>query len=259
MQAGELVEMLNRHYVPEGRPPAGLFASEVGSPCGRRRADALWMPFTRSGGSGLVGHEIKVSRADVMVELSDATKSEPWAQFCDRWWLVVSDPALVDGLEIPEAWGIMSPPSGRRTRSMTVIRKAPQLHPMDASPGIRRLLAWNFHRTATALDEARRNSRYHAGQVERLSEQLAEARTGQAGSPHAKRVARIIHIAEDRAKRESIWHVDDNVIVDAIVDAAAVHEATTAARDRLAALVKAIDDPLSYAKAAVVKALDGAR
>lgn len=253
--APDLVDMLTRHYLPEGRPPGGLFAAEIGSPDGRRRADALWMPFTRAGGTGLVGHEIKVSRSDVLVELADPTKTEPWAQYCEHWWLVIADPALVTGLEIPAAWGIMSPPSGRRTRSMTIVRPAPKLHPMDPSPGLRRLLTWHFHRSTEFLNQVTGDLDYHKREVERLRANLAEASAGQPNSPQAQRVARILHAARKLAEDEGVWSVDDDVIARAIVDASAVSAATQSARRQLGSLLDRLADPLSYARTEVEKAL----
>lgn len=80
IRAGDLVAMLRRHYLPEGRPPGGIFAGEIESPDGRRRADALWAPWSIAGGAGIVGHEVKVSRSDVLTELADPMKAEPWAR-----------------------------------------------------------------------------------------------------------------------------------------------------------------------------------
>lgn len=61
--AGELLERLKRHYIKPGDlMPGGAFLPEV--VLGSRRADALYVGFFRSRGKMLVGHEIKVSRAD---------------------------------------------------------------------------------------------------------------------------------------------------------------------------------------------------
>lgn len=264
MDAAALTQILKRHYLPESRPPGGLFAAEVGSPCGRRRADALWLPLTRAGGNGLVGHELKVSRSDVLAELADPTKAEPWSQYCARWWLVVSDPALVDGLEIPEAWGIMSPPSGRRTRSMTIVRKAPKLDPREPSQGLRRLLGWHFYGTHDRIGAAKRDADWKGREVERLRAELAEARTGAVGSPHAKRVGRIIHEAEKRLKDAGTWaRVDDDSVIAAIVDAEATRDAARQVRDEMQRHMRAVDaalEPVKYARKAVEKALTlGAR
>ena len=78
--ARDVVAMLQRHYLPEGRPAGGVLAIEIGAPDGTRRADAVWAPFTIAGGDGLIGHEIKVTRSDVLAELADPAKADPWAQ-----------------------------------------------------------------------------------------------------------------------------------------------------------------------------------
>lgn len=227
LTASDVVAMLRRHYLPEGRPPGGLFAAEVGSPDGRRRADVMWAPLTTAGGTGLVGHEVKVSRADVLVELTDPTKAEPWAQYCDRWWLVVADPALVDGLDVPEAWGIMAPPSGRRTRSMTVVRSALALHPKDPAPGLRRLLAWQTFGTADVLARAKYRADNAEEQVERLRREVAELQAaGSRGGEYAKRVARLVHEVEQRCRRAPIWHAAPDDVDEAVVAAAVDHIAT---------------------------------
>lgn len=150
----DMVRLLKNHYLPENVPPGGILATEIGSPDGKRFADALWQSMTRSGGMKLVGHEIKVSRADVMVELKDIAKAEPWMQYCDQWWLTVSDPAIVEGLDIPSSWGIMSPPSGRKRRSMTIIQDAPMLKPISKDAGLLRLLTWQSMQTAKTVQEA---------------------------------------------------------------------------------------------------------
>lgn len=253
--AGDLTATLRRHYLPDGRPPGGVFAAEIGSPDGRRRADALWMPLTTSGGTGLIGHEIKVTRADVMVELQDPTKAEPWLQFCERWWLVVADPALIEGLEVPEAWGIMSPPSGRRTRSMTIVRRAPKLHPKNPAPGLQRLLAWSFYRQSTALGEAERDrDRYHR-LWDDATERLAQRPAG-SDSPHATRVHDLLRKIEQAADGREVWHrADDDLIAETVVDAMVVRTATKSAARQLEGVAQSLEDPFAYAKRHVNAAL----
>ncbi|WP_052373121.1 hypothetical protein [Amycolatopsis taiwanensis] len=140
--AKNMIDMLRRHYLPETKPPGGVFAPEIAAPSSDRRADLIWQGVTAGFGQDLVGHEIKVSRRDLQVELADHTKSDAWMRYCDRWWLVVSDLSLIEGLELPPTWGVMAPPSGRRTRSMTVIVDAPQLKPVDQAPAYLRIATW---------------------------------------------------------------------------------------------------------------------
>lgn len=142
--ASQVLGMLRRHYLPEYRTPQGIFLPEIGAPSGVRRADLIWQSFGRG---GLVGHEIKVTRADLRHELDQREKCLDWKEYCDRWWLVVPHAALLDGLDIPADWGIMLPPSGRRTRTMTVHRQAPDLHPDTQDPALRRINSWLYWRT----------------------------------------------------------------------------------------------------------------
>lgn len=144
--ARAVLDMLRRHYLPETKPPGGIFAPEIGAPDSDRRADLIWQGITAGFGKELVGHEIKVTRRDLQIELQDPTKSDAWMRFCDRWWLVVPDPALVEGFELPPHWGVMAPPSGRRTRSMTVLVDAPKLKPYPQAPAYLRLATWLFWR-----------------------------------------------------------------------------------------------------------------
>lgn len=142
LTADDMKTMLRAHYQAPYKPMAGLFATEIGAPTGGRTADAIWAPLTTAGGDGLIGHEIKVSRADLLTELADPTKAEAWSQHCREWWLVVSDPTMCDGLTTPETWGIMTPPSGRRKRSMTVVRPAAINRAANDALGWRRVTAW---------------------------------------------------------------------------------------------------------------------
>jgi hypothetical protein len=155
--ARDMIEMLRRNYIPEGKPAAGIFAPEIQAPDSARRADLIWQGVTAAGRE-LVGHEIKVSRADLLAELADLSKTDPWQRYCDRWWLVVSDPNLITGLELPATWGVLAPPSGRRTRSMTVLAPAPALKPATQEPALRTLatwLHWQHHHALTDAKQAR--------------------------------------------------------------------------------------------------------
>lgn len=150
-----MVAMLRRHYVPDESRPAGIFAPEVQAPgLTRRTADLIWLGCTAATGKLLIGHEIKVSRADLLAELADLTKTDPWQRYCDRWYLVVPSVSLIEGLELPGSWGVMLPPSGRRTRSMTVNRPAPPLRPDEQSPALRTIAAWVHWRVRDARNRA---------------------------------------------------------------------------------------------------------
>lgn len=144
LDARGVLKLLEAHYNPPNRQPSWNLLSEIQAPSSNRRADLIAMGLGSSSGYQLVGHEIKVTRADLVHELEDLTKPDPWLRYCQQWWLVVADPALVEDLEIPERWGVMAPPSGRRTRSMTMLRDAPKVKVDDLGPAYRTIAAKSF-------------------------------------------------------------------------------------------------------------------
>ncbi|MGP5262766.1 MULTISPECIES: hypothetical protein [Glutamicibacter] len=73
----------------------------------------------------LIGHEVKVSRADWLTELKDPAKSERIKRFCTYWFLVVPDESIVRPDELPEGWGLMAK-AGNRLR---IKHQAPKLAP----------------------------------------------------------------------------------------------------------------------------------
>lgn len=210
LTARDMTEILRRAYLPENRPASGVFAPEIGAPDGRRRADVIWAPLTMAGGGGLVGHEIKVSRSDVVAELEDHTKAESWSQYCDRWWLTVADPALVEGLDVPEAWGIMSPPSGRRKRAMTVIRPAPMLHPMEPAIAVRRVLSWYHHHVGVQVTSHKLILESRDKEIKRSREEIEELRLwgGRSLPPHAKQINEIQRKAKALLGERRVWMAD---------------------------------------------------
>lgn len=152
LTANDMYRLLNAHHFPSGKVPMGLLIKEIGSPCGKRRADAIYLPRSSWSPETIIGYEIKVSRSDLIVELNDPAKVDPWLQYCDQWWLVLPDPSLCDGLVIPDQWGILTPPSGRRKRTMTVIRPAPSLHPQHVAPALRRIVSHMMDNLVREID-----------------------------------------------------------------------------------------------------------
>ena len=98
-------------------------------------------------GPMLHGHEVKVSRSDWLVELKDPEKAEAFKQFCDYWWLVVSDRSVVRADELPEGWGLMVA-SGRSTR---VVRQATRLSPVPMTRDLQATLMRATAKTAARL------------------------------------------------------------------------------------------------------------
>lgn len=200
--AHSMTELLRQHYNPDGRAMGHLFMPEIGAPGGRRRADLLVAPISIAGAKAntLIGHEIKVTRSDVMAELADPTKADPWMRYCTRWYLVVADPALVEGLTIPDLWGVMAPPSGRRTRSMTILREAPKLTPDgDMSPALSRLAAYMVGRLEGVVKRAEYDRDAYKRRAERAEEREQELRlSGAVGhiSPNIQRINAIVNLVE---------------------------------------------------------------
>lgn len=200
--ASTMTELLRQHYNPDGRALSHLFMPEIGAPGGRRRADLLVAPVSIAGSAAntLIGHEIKVTRSDVMAELADPTKADPWMRYCTRWYLVVADPSLIEGLTIPDLWGVMAPPSGRRTRSMTILREAPKLTPDgDMSPALSRLAAYMVNRLEHIVKRAEYDRDSWKDRAERAEQREQELRLEGAGgysSPHTKRINAIVNLVE---------------------------------------------------------------
>lgn len=214
-----MVQMLRRHYLPEGRPAGGVFAPEIMSPDGRRKADLIWQSVTKAGEYRLVGHEVKVSRSDVIAEIQDPTKAEAWMQFCDQWWLVVSDPEMLKGLDIPETWGIMAPPSGRLKRSMTVVKPAAVLKPIHQADGLRRLVSWQLTQSETVVAPMRYTIQTQERQLNDLREKVYKSQNNQKDSPQHERIEKIVLKVEEVLRNENWMHrLNDQDVIDALVD-----------------------------------------
>lgn len=117
--AAALLDMLRVHHGltgPAEKWAGGSLVPEVsanGSFGDGRRADAVYIGYTASSGRCLIGYEIKTSRADWRREIAGAAnKADQWADQCHEWWIVVADPTIVKVGELPEGWGLMSPPTG---------------------------------------------------------------------------------------------------------------------------------------------------
>ncbi len=79
-------------------------------------------------------YECKASREDLKKELRDPTKVEGVGKYATYWWLAVENEKILDGLVIPEAWGILAPEVRGGRRLLKVVRKAPKLKPAVFSP-----------------------------------------------------------------------------------------------------------------------------
>lgn len=154
MNAAQLIAQLERDLIRKKEAPSGIFLTEVGSPDGRRRADALFIPGV--GGKGIDGYEIKVSRADLRAELADPRKVDSWKRYCRRWWLAVPDAKMLDGLDVPDDWGIKVAPNAKNRVAFTVVRPAPLLEPHDIGPALGRIATvWAYRMRDARQDVSR--------------------------------------------------------------------------------------------------------
>lgn len=123
MRTPELLERLRRHYIKPGEGFAGgIFVPECGwNGATGSRCDALYAGFTSTSGRRLIGHELKVSRADWRHELDQLEKADPWHDNCHAWYVVAPSEDVVPRAEVPAGWGLMVP--GRsKTRMQVIVR-----------------------------------------------------------------------------------------------------------------------------------------
>lgn len=184
MTTAELLARLQRHYIKPGENlPGGIFVPEVssnGSWGAGRRCDALYVGFTSSSGRILVGHELKISRADWLHELDDREKADQWADQCHEWWLVVSDPAIVRDGELPAGWGLMAP--GRSKTRLDILHK-PDRRPREHRP------SWDTVRAILARQDTLRAQAISSIRLKAFDE---------ARKDNEQRIQAAVHAAADR-------------------------------------------------------------
>lgn len=125
MKTEELLKLLatnwpspSHAFIPEFRGGTGWSRES--------RADAIAMHLWPSEGLELHGFELKISRGDWLRERKDPYKADPIKQFCDRWYLVVSNLKIIKYAdELPKGWGLMFAENGN---ILTMI-EAPKLTP----------------------------------------------------------------------------------------------------------------------------------
>jgi hypothetical protein len=218
-----MLDMLRGHLGgAPSNPDPGFFIREIQAPESTRRADALWVPLDSQHRGQLWGFEIKISRSDVLAELSDPTKADAWLRYCDRWWLCVADPRHVDGLDIPGHWGILAPPSGRSKRLMTVIRQAPELKPAARDVAFATIMSRLYFGSDVSEGEIRElRSRLdrEVDETKRIRALLESANreldvVGRMGESE-RRAADLIKAVENEA---DIWRADPAVVARYVAD-----------------------------------------
>lgn len=152
--AQQLYELIKQRF----SQPGWVTFSEVSDGTGAniaRYADAIAMAIWPSRGYEVNGFEIKVSRGDWLKELADPSKSHAVQRFCDRWWIVVADAAIVQEGELPKTWGLMAPKPGPKGPKLQVLTKAPLLKTDRMEPAfVASILRRQFQCQQTMIREA---------------------------------------------------------------------------------------------------------
>lgn len=238
IDAHQVLKALENDLIRDEFRPTGLFLTEIQAPNSDRRADAIWMTARTA---RITGYEVKVSRSDLKAELRDPTKCEPWLKYCDQWWLVVGDETILIGLmdEIPEDWGICTPPTSPNRRMMKVIREAPMLAPADKAPVLGKLIS---HQSYRALDlqreveQANRRADMATKRADQRDQSHLEYLQRQA-NPFEKKFAEVaeeydkIRAENDYSYHERLNHVSAEVIARAIVAGKEGEKLTNAAKN----------------------------
>lgn len=184
----EMVELLRQRYCQDsGNGPAAVLFPQVRNAAGfdaTRTADALVMQLWPSRGLHLEGFEVKCSRADVLKELKQPEKAEAIARFCEKWWLVLSDPAFIKDGELPEEWGLLVL-RGSKLHAVkpAPLRKVPRELPKTFLAALLRQADREAHRPteeaiaaarAEGIEIGKREAGYAGRNLERLQGEVAE-------------------------------------------------------------------------------------
>lgn len=112
----KLLEAVRKSYPPDHYIVVDQVRSDTSIRA--RIADALALGIWKSRSMAIEGFEFKTSRANWLQELKEPQKAEEIAQFCDRWWLVVPNPAIIERQELPENWGLYTLDSKRELKQI---------------------------------------------------------------------------------------------------------------------------------------------
>lgn len=185
MTTKQLLDRLQRHYIkPSDVMPGGVFVPECGWNDGgrnRSRVDALYVGFTSSSGRLLVGHELKVSRADWRHELDRPGKADPWHDQCHAWYVVAPSTEIVPAEELPDGWGLMVPNLRSKVRMDIVVkaRTYPERNP--SWEAMRSLLARQDTLRAQTIQAEIQQARQR--ETDRIEKQYAQRYRGRDDLP----------------------------------------------------------------------------
>lgn len=181
--AAEALDLIRaRHEHAAGWTVLEQVRNASGVVSNERYADALAIQRFPSRGISAQGFEIKVSRSDLLLELRKPEKAAPFVRFCDRWWLVVPDESLVDGVMIPETWGVLTA-RNRRGWRLHEYKPAPKLTPEPWSPTFVASILRNFADAYVAKSVLEAQQRAEDADLDaraeaRAAERIARAEAG---------------------------------------------------------------------------------
>jgi hypothetical protein len=123
-----MIDLIRKRHAGDGWIVFTELANATGFHA-KRYADAAALGVWSSAGYELHGYEQKISRSDLKREMQDPSKMMGVGKYCTYWWVVVSDLAIIEGLAIPDSWGILVPTKRGGHDLLKVHRKAPKLKP----------------------------------------------------------------------------------------------------------------------------------
>jgi hypothetical protein len=218
-----IMERLRRHYInPVDDLPGGIFLEEVGRNGQHgRRVDALYVGFTSASGRQLIGHEVKVSRADWRNELAKVGKADTWADDCHAWYVVAPE-GVVPVDELPDGWGLLDDGGRTKTRLRTVVKAAHHPHRTPAWDTVRSILARYDTLRARAIEAGRRQA-----YVDATQRAEAAAQRGGRGDPITYAQQQRLAVL-DQLEDALGWKVEDYVWGDRAESAVGVRELAAA-------------------------------
>lgn len=160
----DLLTRLERHYIKRGADlPGGVFLPEVTyGGAGGQRADALYVGFTSTSGRILIGHELKVTRADWRRELEKSGKADAWADECHAWYVVAPSTDVVRAEELPNGWGLLVINPRTTTRLDVAVKATMHLDRTPSWTATRSLLSRADMLRARAIWDAEQRARAKA-------------------------------------------------------------------------------------------------